>query len=345
MFLFIVSFQQGPCIRSLRGPRAWLKGHLMLAPVAQLDRALPSEGRGQRFESSRVRHFCLRVAASQPNPHLRVGLFRRKSTAVRTSLIFVLTTMFPLNSSAAESPTIASTSLCGDSYLLALAPDHISALSWQSRSPLSRASEAQRALPQIWDDPEVLLSTDADIILFGAGEGKFSDKLGKKAVTLKWGEDFETLKLNADAIHDIIALPTDVRTDWADRVKTLKNRSNARNSKPKILYLSRSGGSAGTGTFVDSAIKAAGGENAALMSGWFTPDPEDIIAYEPDLIITSFFKNGYESVQSTAFRNKVVQRFIAKYPSVEIDGSLWPCAGPGLIEAAELISEAIDKLP
>ena len=26
------------------------------APVAQLDRALPSEGRGQRFESSRVRH-------------------------------------------------------------------------------------------------------------------------------------------------------------------------------------------------------------------------------------------------------------------------------------------------
>ena len=25
------------------------------APVAQLDRALPSEGRGQRFESSRVR--------------------------------------------------------------------------------------------------------------------------------------------------------------------------------------------------------------------------------------------------------------------------------------------------
>ena len=27
-----------------------------LAPVAQLDRALPSEGRGHRFESCRVRH-------------------------------------------------------------------------------------------------------------------------------------------------------------------------------------------------------------------------------------------------------------------------------------------------
>ncbi len=27
------------------------------APVAQLDRVLPSEGRGHRFESCRVRHF------------------------------------------------------------------------------------------------------------------------------------------------------------------------------------------------------------------------------------------------------------------------------------------------
>ena len=30
------------------------------APVAQLDRALPSEGRGHRFESCRVRHFFKR---------------------------------------------------------------------------------------------------------------------------------------------------------------------------------------------------------------------------------------------------------------------------------------------
>ena len=30
---------------------------ILIALVAQLDRALPSEGRGQRFESSRVRHF------------------------------------------------------------------------------------------------------------------------------------------------------------------------------------------------------------------------------------------------------------------------------------------------
>ena len=42
-------------------PLSWVRGRY--APVAQLDRALPSEGRGQGFESLRVRHF----------PHVRPG--------------------------------------------------------------------------------------------------------------------------------------------------------------------------------------------------------------------------------------------------------------------------------
>jgi len=246
---------------------------------------------------------------------------------------------------AAESPSIASTSLCGDSYLLALAPDHISALSWQSRSPLSLANSEQRKLPQLWDEPETLLNTKTDIILFGSGEGQMSGKLDAKTVTLTWGEDFTTLQTNTEAINKALSRPSDITEGWTQRIEALAQRATKRAAKPKVLYLSRSGGSAGKGTLVDTAITAAGGENATKSSGWFTPDPEEIIAYKPDLIITSYFKNGYESVQSTAMRNKVVQRFIAKHPSVDIDGKLWPCAGPGLISAAELIAEAIDELP
>jgi hypothetical protein len=42
--------------RWTRGHRAVIIPRLLRAPVAQLDRALPSGGRGQRFESSRARH-------------------------------------------------------------------------------------------------------------------------------------------------------------------------------------------------------------------------------------------------------------------------------------------------
>ena len=309
----------------------------MLAPVAQLDRALPSEGRGHRFKSYRVRQ----LAFLKKMQEHRVSLFRRKSTAVLMSLL----SLAPLNTQALDTPTIASTSLCGDTYLQALAPTHISALSWQSRSPLSRANPTQRKLPQLWDDPEVLVSSEADIIIFWAGEGRVSDSLDAKTIKLNWGEDFSTLTRNAKAIEQALNINSGMREKWEIRIKALSHQAKARTVKPKILYLSRSGGSAGKGTLVDAAITAAGGVNAAKAQGWFTPDPEQIIAYEPDLIITSYFKNGYESVQSTSVRNKVIQRFIARHPNIEIDGNLWPCAGPGLIEAAELISDAIDKLP
>ena len=51
------------------------------APVAQLDRALPSEGRGHRFESCRVHHFTdtptSRVFAQQRLRRLRRRLGER----------------------------------------------------------------------------------------------------------------------------------------------------------------------------------------------------------------------------------------------------------------------------
>jgi len=266
-------------------------------------------------------------------------------THFKTVARFSILSFISSAAQAAEPPTIASTSLCGDSYLLALAPDHISALSWQSRSPLSLANKHQRALPQLWDDPEVLISAAADIILFGSGEGRLNHNLEAKSVKLIWGEDFTTLKTNADAINKVLNINSSVTDDWTRRISALTDQAARHTPKPKILYLSRSGGSAGTGTLVDAAITAAGGINIAETSGWFTPDPEQIIAYEPDLIIRSYFKNGYESVQSTAVRHKVIQRFMSKYPTLDIDGNLWPCAGPGLIEAAEQIAEAIDKLP
>src|SRR5690606_7656140 len=52
----------------LRVTRAWIRvaphragDHPRQAPVAQLDRALPSEGRGHRFESCRVRQNTFKI--------------------------------------------------------------------------------------------------------------------------------------------------------------------------------------------------------------------------------------------------------------------------------------------
>ena len=44
------------CRLECLSPAAYYAKSANLAPVAQLDRALPSEGRGREFESRRVRH-------------------------------------------------------------------------------------------------------------------------------------------------------------------------------------------------------------------------------------------------------------------------------------------------
>ena len=264
------------------------------------------------------------------------------------SIFFIyLTIMLSLaiETKAMEIKSVASTSLCGDTFILELAPKHISHLSWQSRSPLSTANEKQKKLPQVWNDTETLINSGASHILFGPGETNNNVLPTVQKIELKWGEGFETIRSNAELIIKSLELEGDILDNWEERIKSLQRKVETREIKPKVLYLSRSGSSAGSNTFVDEAIKSAGGLNVVKQTGWYKPDAEQLIKYTPDLIITSYFDNGYESVEAVAIRNKVIKRFIYSHPVVEIEGGLWPCAGPGLIKATEKISIALDSLP
>lgn len=251
--------------------------------------------------------------------------------------------------SAQNSPRIASTSLCGDTYLRALAPDQIAALSWQSRDKISLATEMQKALPQAWDNPELLASLQTDIIVLGPGEGRVSQRILADTNTtfhaLTWGEDFDTVMTNFTYLSEAVGTdPKAIITDLKTRLDTLKSRAAHRGTTPKILYLSRSGGSAGAGTYVDAAIKATGSENIMTAPGWQNPDPEFLVSLKPDLIITSFFVDGYESVNASSYRSRPVTDFIKRHPRLDIPGALWPCAGPTLIDVAERIADKLETL-
>ena len=227
---------------------------------------------------------------------------------------------------------IASTSLCGDSYLQAFAPNQIMALSWQSRGPLSRASEAQKALPQAWDDAERLIALSPDIVLFGPGEGHKSEAILQKAgidtIRLDWAEDVVGI-LDNYAKLGVMFIP------GADRIYD--------EPKPKMLYLSRSGGSAGVDTFVNAVIEQSGGVNVMTRKGWFTPDAERLAALKPDIIIRSYMNQGFESAQAKLVTGGVHKRVLERAQIVDVPGKLWPCAGPGYFDALALVREAADE--
>lgn len=248
-----------------------------------------------------------------------------------------------LDAKSASAPMgVVSTSLCGDAYVQAFAPEQILALSWQSKSELSMASDVQKALPQIDSQAESVLPYKDALILFGVGEGAaLKDRLPFSRA-LEWTEDFEGVSRNADSLLQSLSLPKADLTNWERRVRDVTQKGAALRStkaSPKILYLSRAGGSAGPNTFIDAAIHAAGGTNINPVAGWHSPDIETLLTYQPDIILRSFSGGNYHSRSDMI--SPTLSAFITKRPIIDIDGGYWPCAGPGLLEATEILQSEI----
>jgi len=246
-----------------------------------------------------------------------------------------------------------STALCADAYVLALvAPEDIRALSWQAGQSVSAAPNWARALPRARPEAETVLALQPDLAVFGAGEGgrtlSLLERTGQAGLELVWGESFETVRANlrrlGAALDDEAAAAREI-ADLDARLAALEARAAERTAHPRIAYLSSSGGSAGADTYVDAAIRAAGGRNLvaeAGATGWTRSDPEFALTLEADILITSFFVDGYEGRLNPARYHSAYQPLLAAPERVDIPAGDWPCAGPRLIHAAEAIADAID---
>lgn len=249
---------------------------------------------------------------------------------------------------------VVSTGLCADAYVLALVPQaDIRALSWQVDHPVSVAPDWARELPVASASAEALLRLQPSLAVFSPGEGQRAKRMLEQAgygvAALVWGEDFTSVRANLLGLGQAsgrVAQAQALVADLDARLERLNRRAENRSARPRIAYLSASGGSAGQGTYVDAAITAAGGNNVmaeAGASGWTRSDPELALGLEADILLTSFFTDGYAGRLSRAQYHSAYQRLIDSPVRVDIPSGDWPCAGPRLIEAAEAIADAIDR--
>lgn len=228
---------------------------------------------------------------------------------------------------------IVSTTLCADAYIHAL-PEiepRLAALSWQSRSRLSRTPDHLRSLPQTDNDPERRLKWSTAIQISSAG--------GQGDIDLNWGEDFETVWSNLALLSEKLDIP-DPSSTFKSRLQSIERPRTS----PHILYLDRSGATAGPGTFVDAVIKAAGGTNIIQNPGWQSPDTESLVAFQPDIILTSFMASDYAGINDRLLRQAALAAKVKSLPNINIPGHHWPCAGPGLVDAAEFLNQALSNL-
>ncbi|WP_170150292.1 ABC transporter substrate-binding protein [Maricaulis maris] len=248
---------------------------------------------------------------------------------------------------------VASASLCADAYVLAVVPmESISALSWQVDQPVSVAPSWSRGLPKAWPDAARLLALAPALTVFGTGEagrtGRLLERSGQTVFELAWADDFDAVRGNLRALGAATGQAEAADAVIADidaRLAEMVRRAEARARTPRIAYLSVSGGSAGAGTYIDTAIVAAGGINVVAENGavgWTRSDPEFALTLEADIVLTSFFIDGYASTFNRARRHAAYRRLLDHPERAEIPAGLWPCAGPRLVDAAELIADAID---
>ncbi|MCF6292188.1 MAG: ABC transporter substrate-binding protein [Robiginitomaculum sp.] len=249
---------------------------------------------------------------------------------------------------------VVSTSLCTDAYVLALvSPQQIKSLSWQANSKLSRAPGAVRSLSGAWPSQEVLLSLSPAKIILGSGDNiattSLAERRGSKAMQLAPANDFAAIEDNLVKLGKFLNKQEQAKAvilAQQTRLQNLKASKQNRHKQPKVLYLTPTLGTAGSGTFIDAAIIAAGAKNFATELGienWGRVPLELLATQQPDLIVSSFFRDGSPSVLQFRANHSILKGLQQKVPQKHISGGLWVCGGPLLITAAEQIADALDQ--
>jgi iron complex transport system substrate-binding protein len=274
---------------------------------------------------------------------------------VRNSSLALLASLFLFSAGTgfAAPKRIVSTSLCGDAYVWTLiAPQDILTLSWQADSALSAAPKALQSRHLGMARVERLAALAPDLVVMGPGDppraGRAAGQAGASIFTLNWSESLGGVYENLNALGKAAGRAAEAQLVVRSLQARLDRLAQRKNKRPlRLLYLTPNSTSAGAGVFIDQAILAAGGINHGRtlgIKGWGRVPLEKLVLDPPDLILTSFFYEGYASVNTLRSRHPLMQKILNTVPVANISAKNWVCAGPLLVDAIEEIANAMDAL-
>jgi len=250
-------------------------------------------------------------------------------------------------------PRAASVSVCTDEYLLALADrGQVAAVSWQAQTLRSPVREEARGLPQIRGLAEEILAVEADLVIFDPyGHPETARRLdGLGTEVFRLGDPVSVADVEDDVTRLGEALHQPARA--ADLVRTLEARRMALEAArtddgPRALYVSPGGGGAGAHTYVDEVLRLAGFGNLQAdlgHEGWGRVPLEELVETPPDVIVMSFFDTSDPSLLDGFSRHPLFRRMVAETPVISVPAASWVCAGPTMLDAAELLARERARL-
>lgn len=248
---------------------------------------------------------------------------------------------------SAEPRRIVSLDYCADQFVLALADrDQIAALSRGSQRDDSYFRARARGLRQTRGTLEEVLALRPDLIVRNwGGPWDAADVYARFGVpVLHVGDttDFAAARddvLNAAQIIGRPARGAAIARDLELRLARL--RANARAPQP-VMYLSAGGAVAGTGTMMDSVIRAGGGRNIRTEASWTVLPLERLIETPPALIALGFFEHGRTRMNAwRPARHPAMRRMLERARTVSLPTASVACEAWFAIDAAEAIAAAL----
>ena len=240
---------------------------------------------------------------------------------------------------------IASLDYCADQYLLALVPrDRIAALSVDADKPFSYLRAQVGTLPRVRPRIEDVLATRPDLVIrsYGGGQGAEAQLAAAGVPVLQLGYPGDLRGVRAELIRVAGALGA------ADAGDALASQMDARlaavrgaGSRATLLYMTPGGVTAGPGTLVDEAIRAAGYANFQTAPGWASLPLERLAKEQPDRIAAASFGAWDRAPDGwSAARHPVARRAMQTRPVVAIDGAWTACGAWFLVEAVAAMAAA-----
>ena len=245
---------------------------------------------------------------------------------------------------APDGPTrrIVSLDYCADQYVLGLVErSRILALSPDAGEAFSYLRAEAEGIPLIRPRAEDVLALRPDLVVrtYGGGPraGAFFEQAGVPVLQIDYAPDVAAVRagirraaerLDAAARGEGLIAEMDARLESA----------RARGSRPRALYLTPAGVSAGSGTLVHDLIAAAGLGNFDDRNGWHSI-PLERLAYEaPDVYAVPSF--GATNLRNawTPFRHPVASERVEAGPTLPIDGATTACGGWFLADAVEALA-------
>jgi iron complex transport system substrate-binding protein len=266
-------------------------------------------------------------------------------------IVFVAVLAGTAAGSAAPKPErIVSLNLCTDELVLRLADrSRIASVTWLSRDPRhANMAQAARAVGVNHGLAEEVLAAKPDLVVAGAYTTRTTVALLRRVgiPVREFGMPRSFAEMRAQIAEMAALLGEEARgaaliAEIDARLAAIADNRAA--VRPRAIVLQPNGFAVGRGSLVDEVLTAAGLDNIAASLGiesYGRIALETVALGRVQVLILNDTPDGQSSLANEILHHPLIRKLGARLKLVTLPSRLWNCAGPGVLDAVDLLAGA-----